>query len=135
MPQRCCRVQKTFIYWLLCAKKCWNLFHIEMLSFYISRRNSCVLWILDCPDSFWSVRTVSEFFRKFLDYLDNYLDSLDNFLVIWIVLSLCWDRYELKGGNIYIIAKTFRMLAKTFRTAIIIWDQMDTFEFFTNSWQ
>ena len=29
------------IYWLLEAKKCWNHFPIEMLSFYISRRNSC----------------------------------------------------------------------------------------------
>merc|ERR1711989_51148 len=75
---------------------------------------------LDYPDSFWIVRTVSEFFRKFLDYSDNYLDSLGNFLVIWIVFSLFWDRYELKRGNIYIIAKTFWNLAKTFQTAIII---------------
>ena len=63
---------------------------------------------LDYPDSFLIVRTVSEFFRKFLDYSDNYLDSLGNFLVTWIVFSLFWDRYELKRGNIYIIAKTFR---------------------------
>ena len=76
---------------------------------------------LDYPDSFLIVRTVSEFFRKFLDYSDNYLDSLGNFLVIWIVFSLFWDRYELKRGNIYIIAKTFRILAKTFRTAMTRW--------------
>ena len=41
MPQCCWGIQKIMIYWLLVAKKCSNHFSIKMLSFYISRRNSC----------------------------------------------------------------------------------------------
>ena len=39
------------IYWILSAKKCWNRFPIELLSSYISRRNSCEI-CFDILDTF-----------------------------------------------------------------------------------
>ena len=48
MPQRCWRIQKVMIYWLLSAKKCWNCFPIDMLSSYIFRWNSCGIYLVPC---------------------------------------------------------------------------------------
>ena len=80
---------------------------------------------LDCPDSSWIVRIVFGLSRQFLD-------CPDSFWIIRIVFGLsgqfldCPDSLQpvlgyilTEIGNIYLTAKTFRILAKTFRTAML----------------
>ena len=67
------------IYWPLSAKKCWNRFPIELLSSYISRRNSCamVFWI------FWMRLD----FRIHSPYIYIVINVFDK--AVWLFSSLC----------------------------------------------